>query len=613
MFEFNKILFISIVLGCVIDFSRNAALSNQELKKYKQLIEGQGLYSPEDDITILTANNFKNSIYGKNHALLIEFYNSWCGFCQRFAPSWKALGSDVKGWKDIVTIAAIDCNDEDNAPICRDFEIMAYPTLRYIHENYQEGPGRIGSDVQKGEDVYSHKLFLIKKIIQEQREGRGKQFPNILPYIDSDASRLFDDVPSGTKYVFLILEQPDSMIGPEIAFDLHEASNIVIKYSLANNTALERNVRAVKLPTIFVKGDDGTQEFLSEFVNTREGIRIAIREFLRPRSIQVPEVTTKKNIFTGKWIEADIPDMSALMEARETENLKKKIKQMGDVVFQADLETALRYSLKREIALVKSISGEKLEALTKYLKVLVKYFPFGSQGQQFLTQIKDKVAAVGDSVSGADIAQWVSKAEEDGRQVFSSPPQWLACRGSSATFRGYPCGLWKMFHFLTVAAAEQNVGNEDAYPREILDAMLGYIKHFFGCQDCSQHFQEMAVEKDMKSVSSLDSAVLWLWMAHNTVNKRLQGDATEDPEFPKIQFPAPERCPTCKSSDKSWIYPEVLLYLKHVYSSINVRYIGSDTRVLHMGLEGSATNNGSSPYFFKRIDTTRVQEKDVRT
>lgn len=613
MFASSKVLYAAIVLVCCIDYSRNAALSNQELKKYKDLIEGQGLFSPDDDVTILTVHNFKNQIYGKKHVSVVEFYNSWCGFCQRFAPSWKALASDIKSWKDSITIAAMDCSDSDNSNLCRDFDIMSYPTLRYFHENYQEAPGKIGEEIPKGDDVYSHKQFLLKHIIQEQRADRGTELPTLLPYTHPSVNNIFDDLPADTKYIFLIFEHQDSFIGPEIALDLRDVPDVVIKYALGNNTQLVKNTGVAKVPAMVVISNDRTQEVFADGLDTRESRRVAIKEYLKPKAIDVPEVTTKKNIFTGKWLEAEVPDMSVLMEARERENLKRKIQKMGDVIFQADLETALRYSLKHEASMVKTISGEKLEALIKYLKVQAKYFPFGRQGQKFLADLKDSVIAAGESLRGADLAQWITEAEQEDRQVFSSPAQWLACRGSSPSQRGYPCGLWKMFHFLTVNAAEQNMGNENAYPREVLDAMHGYIKNFFGCADCSKHFQQMAVEKDMNSVSSLDSAVLWLWMAHNAVNKRLAGDSTEDPEYPKIQFPLPERCSACRNADSTFIYPEVLQYLKHVYSSINVRYIGSDTRVLHLGLEGSSGVNGSSTNFMKKVDTTRVQEKDVRT
>lgn len=59
-------------------------------------------------------------------------------------------------------------------------------------------------------------------------------------------------------------------------------------------------------------------------------------------------------------------------------------------------------------------------------------------------------------------------------------------------------------------------------PLEVLNTMRCYVKHFFGCQECAQHFEAMAA-KSMDQVKSRREAVLWLWSHHNEVNARLAG------------------------------------------------------------------------------------------
>lgn len=113
----------------------------------------------------------------------------------------------------------------------------------------------------------------------------------------------------------------------------------------------------------------------------------------------------------------------------------------------------------------------------------------------------------------------------------------------------------------------------------------------------------MAQRRKIHEVSSWDDSILWLWFAHNEVNKRLAGDQTEDPEYPKEQFPLSERCPRCTDVKGDWNVLEVLQYIKHVYNSINVRYIGSDTRILHLGLDGSMDTISDSG-LWKKIDSS---------
>lgn len=66
-----------------------------EPKQQLQDLNHQGLYNASDDVVILDNPNFKTSIYRSTKGWLVEFYNSWCGFCFRYAPTWKAFASDV--------------------------------------------------------------------------------------------------------------------------------------------------------------------------------------------------------------------------------------------------------------------------------------------------------------------------------------------------------------------------------------------------------------------------------------------------------------------------------------------------------------------------------------
>lgn len=64
-------------------------------------------------------------------------------------------------------------------------------------------------------------------------------------------------------------------------------------------------------------------------------------------------------------------------------------------------------------------------------------------------------------------------------------------------------------------------GLEDS-PQVVLQMMLKYVKDFFGCRACAQHFEEMA-QGSLSSVKTLEEAVLWLWEKHNVVNAKLAG------------------------------------------------------------------------------------------
>ena len=91
------------------------------------------LYEASDPgLTLLNASDFKTIVHNSPNAWMVEFYSSWCGLCIRFAPTLKQIAKDAQKWSDVISVAAIDCAEEENMPICRDYGIMGYPSLKFF-------------------------------------------------------------------------------------------------------------------------------------------------------------------------------------------------------------------------------------------------------------------------------------------------------------------------------------------------------------------------------------------------------------------------------------------------------------------------------------------------
>lgn len=88
-------IMLKLCLLIILMTIKNSTAGVGRKDQFQNLIGNQGLYNVSDDVVILNATNFRTTIYGSTKGWLVEFYNSWCGFCYRFAPTWKALASDI--------------------------------------------------------------------------------------------------------------------------------------------------------------------------------------------------------------------------------------------------------------------------------------------------------------------------------------------------------------------------------------------------------------------------------------------------------------------------------------------------------------------------------------
>ena len=178
--------------------------------------------------------------------------------------------------------------------------------------------------------------------------------------------------------------------------------------------------------------------------------------------------------------------------------------------------------------------------------------------------------------------------------IFLPDPVWERCNGSKPHLRGFPCGLWMLMHSLTLLTLSipRPRSTDPSFEachtcssKEALKTSSKFITNFFSCEHCRTHFAEMALSLSTEPLQHDGDAVLWLWEAHNSVNKRLEGGASTDPMFPKVQFPARDVCPYCyvsgdnpepgaiamveapdADSRRIWNRTAVLLFLWNFYS-----------------------------------------------
>ena len=223
--------------------------------------------------------------------------------------------------------------------------------------------------------------------------------------------------------------------------------------------------------------------------------------------------------------------------------------------FQADwgdIEGATTQSWEYLVSPVLLKGSESREALEKWLHLLSKAHPVSrcrngaDNGKRVLDQVWPR-----ENDSPKDISE-LANLKICGQSPFKT---WGHCAeeaSDSQTKGGYTCALWQLFHSLAAGLPEDEILIGQTW----LISVRGFVKNFFQCSDCAQHFVGYASSDDANAIVSKKEAMMWLWKTHNDVNKRLS----------KSQWPTKQMCSVCIDEDGNWNHGVIAAFLEKAYS-----------------------------------------------
>ncbi|KAJ7992831.1 hypothetical protein DPEC_G00266100 [Dallia pectoralis] len=534
-------------------------------------------------IVVLSLDNVDSVLVNSTAAVVVEFYASWCGHCVAFSPVWKSLARDIKEWKPAVDLAAIDCASEGNTQICSRFDVRGYPTLKFFHAYSNANT--------KGQvfKAYPRDVRGLRRKLIDLMETHKDPWPPACPPLEPASTAEIDNFfkTTNVEHLALIFEITNSYVGREVILDMLHYENLAVRRVLSTEEGLVTKLGVTDFPSCYLYNSSGN------FIRLK--VQNEARVFYSYALQTLPRV-----------VRAGIPPPTA-GDLKENPTLEQERPFNRSRVYMADLESTLYYSLRVELAAHSVFKGEALSALQQYIAVLVKYFPGRPLVMNMLksvgTWLKDQKDP---EVSYSSLKDALDNTAEVPNAALPDKVSWVGCQGSRPHFRGYPCGLWTLFHVLTVQAKE--AAKTD--PQEVVQALRSYVHNFFGCRECATHFENMAKDS-MSQVGTWLTPVMWLWSRHNQVNNRLAGAPSEDPRFPKIQWPSPDQCPSCHgvktTGEHTWNQDEVLAFLHSHFSSKNLLsdYIEEEAQHLSRQKENLVARQ-------KKHEAKRVAERRAR-
>ncbi|XP_024906957.1 sulfhydryl oxidase 2 [Pteropus alecto] len=390
--------------------------------------------------------------------------------------------------------------------------------------------------------------------------NRPPACPALDPIRPSDVLSLIDH--HDGHYMAILFESNSSYVGREVILDLIPYENVVVKRALDADAAFLEKLGVSSVPSCYLIYPNGSHGLID--------VAKPLRSFFSSYLKSLPDVRKKSLSLPVKPHEEENSEVVAW---REFDRWK---------LYTADLESGLHYLLRVELAAHRSLAGAELKTLKDFVTVLAKLLPSRPPVRKLLETLREWLASLPlDRIPYRAVLDLVNNKMRISGIFLTSHIKWIGCQGSRPELRGYTCSLWQLFHILTVEAgmhpeALADTGLGDA-PQAVLQAIRGYVRTFFGCRECGEHFEEMARES-MAAVETPDQAVLWLWRKHNLVNSRLAGQLSEDPKFPKVPWPTPDLCPACHEETNgldSWDEGQVLLFLRRHYCAGNLVHTGA--------------------------------------
>ncbi|XP_022694395.1 sulfhydryl oxidase 2-like isoform X2 [Varroa jacobsoni] len=532
---------------------------------------GSVLYDAADPLNIIdgTENFYRELRSHGRLAYMAQFYNSWCGHCIRYAPIFKEYANDVRAWQSAVDIGVINCAAKSNIDVCREQQITAYPSIKMYW--LPQMTDKLGEKIEADRDasvLRKHVIDFVEKKIKEH--GAPKMLTSLEPSRATTLEEMWASQASNLPQLLAVVEEESSYTGRELILDF------------SNNTR-EKIVR-------FIRGT-GPEEIRNKDATSL----LLIERGIHPRLI----ATVADNSNAREEFKVRLMEMGFKFERLNYNNYSERTSTVAsrvgdpDKVYLEDVEAGLTRILNQDLMLHTEFDEKKLVIIRNFIQAIHDNVFLPYRIKTYLQKLNHHLD-VSAPLKNADYQLILREANSSTAYLRTiENVNFIGCKGSKPFLRGFPCSMWTISHLMTVGSYSRYVQHEIAHPERALLIFRDFIVNFFSCEDCRTHFLEMA--KDLENeLKTPDETVLWLWRAHNKVNKRLAGDPTEDPARPKVQFPPSTLCADCFDSNNNFIESNVLKFLQNHYDSTKLVRTVSEGTPTAISLQQEATDNNSA-------------------
>ncbi|RLN96359.1 hypothetical protein BBJ28_00007918 [Nothophytophthora sp. Chile5] len=213
-------------------------------------------FEEEDDVLVLTDDNFEDAVAGHD-TLLVEFYAPWCGHCKKLAPEYATAAKALKELDPPIRLAKLDATAATKA--AEQFAIRGFPTLKFFKGDVAAvkdyDGGRTSDEIQKWVVKKSGPAVKIVETAEELEEIKAVNDVVVFAVVDAeegDARSLLEKVA--------------------------DADDLAV-YVASTSTDITEDAAAVNKVVLYKKFDEGKAVYEGEFEKE------ALAEFVKANSL----------------------------------------------------------------------------------------------------------------------------------------------------------------------------------------------------------------------------------------------------------------------------------------------------------------------------------------
>jgi thiol-disulfide isomerase/thioredoxin len=463
---------------------------------------------------------------------IVEFYNPWCGACQSYKKAYLELAKDVLE----------ELEKEGESESSSDHKVYFYAVSC---EAYM--------DVCQQMEIYGFPL--VRYFTSDNDETAGRKGKT-----KADKGEPFEHTQLVKDYI------------------LDKVRTYTKEHTQTKSLATEAADAA----------SDATTEYNTKAESSDDAdAEVTINNHLNQVSLEVV-ASEDENASTTKSL---TQLLTSSISAHDSDII-------DDINLQRDTYLSVLYTLEYSVFTSRTgpLSAEKAHALHDWLELIHHSIP--PRWTTLNALMENMLSKHFEATQSFDkLKQHATQLTPFVSDMPSTEGNWSKdCAHPQKSQSGYTCGLWKLFHTVSVGVARG--AYQDAERRVRITTMAGaqgirdMVDFFFGCLECRQHFLQMFDDCDDNNMfdrcnllfdedgAPYDDDPQWIemalyfWKVHNHVNRRLYIEALEldNHALPsdtiiddETAWPSVARCSGCRKADGSWSEKHVFLYVQTEY------------------------------------------------